>query len=884
MIKKLLLALLLFVIPCYADVIDGDITLDIRVFNSNDNLAQAIAYVNGRTMTILFTSTYFITADTVVPANITLAFQQAGQISVKVSRTLTINGHIFSDNNARVVGFGNVIFNPTLDQFNYSSWFGNLGTITNNSSFSFNPTTHILTAVTNPNNTTISNTYVVSPIFSGTSTGNLTGLTSITTAALTDTGSITTQDIITKGPWVDVRAYASFASAVTAIGSSPTTLLITNNQTISTSVTVPSTLNVQIIGAGSFTKSGSGTITFNGGFTAPFRQVFSNFGLGDIQMGFAQDFPEWWGALGDGTTNDADAFRYAIAASLNVHVSGRTYIIGKTSASGNFVLYLGTQGGQGNPISRNGITIEGDGNKSVIKLINAAGNNILLFSGAAGDSFLNMTFKNFLVDLNGQNNLQVNFGDPLRYNQAFYFFNYAENILFENIYIKNISGSQGILIGGNTSGTYGKHIILKTVTVDTFGIAIPSNNQPDVSAVFLQADDILIDNFRSTGPSFSFNLSEGHTALELHGDVTSTKVVNSHFERVQMPILLVADFKSMKNVLVDTVTMTDCNYMASLDPSGGSGFEQSSITFNNITYQSTLTNSYIFNIGSANEAAMIRKDISVRNSTISTTGNANQGLHFIHLENNYLQSLIMQGNTFKNLNGPVLVVTGIVENSGILDVTLDGNKLDSLGATSGIYPSSPAFVATTISSGTIYSLRITNNKFLNSLARDYTAFGLITLTGAISYTYITNNEKDFAGYTSVNDAITSPVIKNIAFTMGNFSTQLISTLATGTAPLAVASTTPVTSLMTEPITYNHSGTQNVNTTIHSIIDTGLLSGGTLTVTLTGSSVFTSGTSYNCNSTDTTTPANVVKPTQTSGSSITFTGTATDAFTYQCWGY
>jgi hypothetical protein len=81
--------------------------------------------------------------------------------------------------------------------------------------------------------------------------------------------------------------------------------------------------------------------------------------------------------------------------------------------------------------------------------------------------------------------------------------------------------------------------------------------------------------------------------------------------------------------------------------------------------------------------------------------------------------------------------------------------------------------------------------------------------------------------------------------------QLASTVATGTAPLSIASTTPVANLTTVPTTYNHSGTQQTAT--HLVQDSCTL-GTDCAVTLTGSAVFTSSTSYTCSAEDQTAAA------------------------------
>jgi hypothetical protein len=109
--------------------------------------------------------------------------------------------------------------------------------------------------------------------------------------------------------------------------------------------------------------------------------------------------------------------------------------------------------------------------------------------------------------------------------------------------------------------------------------------------------------------------------------------------------------------------------------------------------------------------------------------------------------------------------------------------------------------------------------------------------------------------------------------------QFTSTLATGTAPFSIASTTPVANLTTVPTTYNSGGTQQ--TTVHIVRDHCTL-GTSCSVTLTGSSVFTSSTSYECSGTDETAIA-AVRFNPSSGSAFALTGTGTDVISFICVG-
>lgn len=120
--------------------------------------------------------------------------------------------------------------------------------------------------------------------------------------------------------------------------------------------------------------------------------------------------------------------------------------------------------------------------------------------------------------------------------------------------------------------------------------------------------------------------------------------------------------------------------------------------------------------------------------------------------------------------------------------------------------------------------------------------------------------------------------------------NFISSVATGTQPYAATSTTVNTNLNADMVDgvhgtsiaplYNISGT--VQASAHSVKGTCTL-GTNCSVTLSGSAVFSSNTSYDCWARDDTTAANAVTITRTSGSAIAFTGTGTDVINFFCTG-
>lgn len=181
----------------------------------------------------------------------------------------------------------------------------------------------------------------------------------------------------------DVKAlsnYASFAAAVTAIGATVTTLYVNQAATVSTAITTPTTLHIIVIGSGSFTKSGSGTLTFNGPFEAPLKQVFSGFAAGDVTFGAGSiDFarPEWWGGTSDATSlqksitawnTDVSPGTYSITSSITIPSNRKVVFhegakITQPSAT-NLAVFLKNSDQSGGNTNIHLVGVEVDGNKA----------------------------------------------------------------------------------------------------------------------------------------------------------------------------------------------------------------------------------------------------------------------------------------------------------------------------------------------------------------------------------------------------------------------------------------------------------------------------------------------------------------------------------------
>lgn len=448
---------------------------------------------------------------------------------------------------------------------------------------------------------------------------------------------------------------------------------------------------------------------------------------------------DYEGVVGDGVTNCTDGIGAAIRNNLSLEIPIGTFVCAPTLASGDFMLYLGTKNGQA---ARDGLTIKGKGLGSVLKLANNAGRAALLFGAGVDDKVKNLTIRDLTIDLNGLNNLQTSFDDPLRYNCAAYFHCFCENVLFENVTFLNASGHQVISIGDNTPGNYGKNVRVKNCHFKNYGMGVPGNKSQDTSALYIQADGIEVIGNTFECDQFTFDPARGHTGAELHGD-SSTIVCGNRFRNVQLPWLMASSQKPMSNVTISHNRYTECFYLGSLD---GDKFDQKVIDIGpGEIFNSTKPTASLLRIGNYAEVAKNRENVRFFGNQVIVWGDTNEDVHFCDLTNCYIRSLEIFNNRFGGLTGSVVYYAGVVRNSGLCDISIHDNEMDSLGSTGGPeYPNSPTFLHIETSEGTINTLAFNHNALSNSAGKDYTALGLVKLTGAINYIYVTGNKSSLS--------------------------------------------------------------------------------------------------------------------------------------------
>lgn len=135
---------------------------------------------------------------------------------------------------------------------------------------------------------------------------------------------------------IDANKYQSLNAAVSANSGSDGTLVISSVLVVTGNISIPSNLSVAILHGGRINHANH-SIAINGYFSAGLYRCFQGTGLITFGISATPDvYPQWWGAKGDGVTDDAVAFikaDNAVGDSGQVRVPSGTYYLSSASGS-----------------------------------------------------------------------------------------------------------------------------------------------------------------------------------------------------------------------------------------------------------------------------------------------------------------------------------------------------------------------------------------------------------------------------------------------------------------------------------------------------------------------------------------------------------------------
>ena len=237
-----------------------------------------------------------------------------------------------------------------------------------------------------------------------------------------------------------VGALTTIKSCIDTLGANNGTILFkhdsggaTTTYTLSTDETIPTNVSLEIEKGSIISIDTGKTLTINSFFKAEAYKVFNLTGTGVVVFGggnLKEYYTEWWGALGDGSTDDYTAIRAAYTCALNskggiIQFLGKRYVI-------DSVIEIGLAGNLDVPIVFQGVT--GSREEGTILQMDAIATGHALFEQNQGAYVYKHRFRDFSINGAIAGSEVVGDGDAFR-------IAYLNDVHFDNLYITSCNSA-----------------------------------------------------------------------------------------------------------------------------------------------------------------------------------------------------------------------------------------------------------------------------------------------------------------------------------------------------------------------------------------------------------------------------------------------------------
>jgi hypothetical protein len=447
---------------------------------------------------------------------------------------------------------------------------------------------------------------------------------------------------------------------------------------LASDVTGPSAITL-VVDQGGILEPGAGvTLAVNGCLQAGPYRVFGGQGAVIGRFGSGLASPQWFGAtpvsdadqqtaLADADHDDAAPIRAAVEALYlagggTVFLSPGVYVLRSKVGSNACLIF-----------PRKNVDIVGAGDSSVLKPANGLGGFNVIFSESDSQEHRvdNASFKNFMVDGNGVNNLQPQTGPKNKC--AAIGIRAGSNIQIDRVTVVQNAGRQCFTFGNNKKPQSVAGLRLTNCYVNTVGSAVEGNiYQNDHSVVYLQGDGCVLSGNVFVQPEKDMTC----TAYELHAK--NSIITGNLTQNFDKSLNVVATVTDMEGVLIAENNFRGSNSCMFVYCFPDQIMKDVRIADN--LFEQTGVGSYGA-YGFAEASVLVHSPVEdmtfAGNSFTCTVGAGADRMPALRIGG--IKQITARGNRFHGFTGPAVTLDAIID--GGTSVTIAGNEIIDCGRT-----------------------------------------------------------------------------------------------------------------------------------------------------------------------------------------------------------